>query len=415
MINSDINSITVFEHETLRTDRGNKLIPISVLESLQKFYGEKGVPYYSLIHKGVKFNEFVGVLQVGKYIIEILPKADNSNKEKEWRDVLIGMLKAVGIFDIHAPSSSNLNLKSNSILDLYFNLFISETESLVHKGLVKRYHKTEANKTSLKGKIIFSKHIQQNLVHQERFFVGYTTYDTEHQLNKILYQTLLLLERINTNTFSHSRIHALLLNFPEFPEMKINEASFDKIIYNRKTESYKNAIQIAKLILLNYHPDISKGKDDVLALMFDMNLLWEQFVYVSLRKHIHKHLPNATITSQTKFSFWKPKNGYTMKLRPDIVIASGNAYLVFDTKWKNLKGNKPNPDDLRQMYTYSKFHKNSTTALLYPGNGDIMESLFVNENSKNENGAICKVFEIPVTNNIRKWQEDICSFLFSEP
>ena len=104
-----------------------------------------------------------------------------------------------------------------------------------------------------------------------------------------------------------------------------------------------------------------------------------------------------------------------MKLRPDIVIASGNAYLVFDTKWKNLKGNKPNPDDLRQMYTYSKFHKNSTTALLYPGNGDIMESLFVNENSKNENGAICKVFEIPVTNNIRKWQEDICSFLFSEP
>jgi 5-methylcytosine-specific restriction enzyme subunit McrC len=417
VVSKDKFAITTYEHQSLRIDKGEVLLPKDAFETLQKFYGDNGVPYYSLIHNGVKFNEYVGVLQVGKYIIEVLPKTENSdNNESDWRGVLINMLKAVGIFDIHATSSSSLSIKSNSILDLYFNLFVNETEQLLHQGLIKRYHKVEGNRTALKGNIVFSKHIQQNLVHKERFCVRYTTYDSVHPLNAVLYKTLLLLNRINTNPTISSRIGSLLLNFPEMPPVKTDESFFEKLVFNRKNEPYKNAIQIAKLLLLNYHPDISKGKNDVLALMFDMNLLWEQFVFVSLRKHLKVHLPDATINSQTKFDFWKPQSGYTMRLKPDIVVRKGNGiYLVFDTKWKNLKGNKPSPDDLRQMYTYSKYHKNATTALLYPGIDKMSKSLFINEDSIKNEGILCKIFEIPVINNIIDWQIDICRRILTQP
>ncbi len=408
MINNKKNTITVFEHESLRTDRGERLLPYEALLSLQKFYGEQGVPYYSLIHNGVKFNEYVGVLQVGNYVIEVLPKADSNNSENEWRNMLLNMLKTVGVFDIQAPSSSSLNVKQNSILDLYFSLFINETEQLLHNGLIKSYHKIESNKSTLKGSIVFQKHITHNIVHKERFYNRYTTYDTIHPLNKVLYKTLILLKRINSNSENTSRIGALLLNFPEMPNINTDEAFFDNIVYNRKNEQYKNAIQIARLLLLNYHPDITNGKSDVLALMFDMNLLWEQFVYVSLRKHINIYFENSTISAQTKFKFWKPENGYTMNLKPDIVIKKNDgSFLVLDTKWKNLGNFKPSPDDLRQMYTYSKYHKNATTALLFPGKKRVSKSTFI------DGDLSCTLYSIPVTKDIKEWQYNIANFILN--
>ncbi|MCJ7449686.1 MAG: McrC family protein [Bacteroidales bacterium] len=262
------------------------------------------MPYFSLIHNGIRFNEYVGVIQVGDTVIEVLPKADNAFagafEKKLWRDILIDMLFAVGIFDIHAPSSSALKLKTNSILDLYFELFLKEVEYLLHSGLVKQYHKKEGNVTALKGSLKFGRHIQQNLTHQERFYVCHSTFDVEHKLHFINYKTIRLLKQLNTNAAIQCRIGSLLLNFPEVSDIKVFESTFDRIVYNKKTLIYKKSIDIARLLLLHYHPDVSRGKDHVLALMFDMNYLWEQFVYVSLRKHKES---STTITGQTSKLF----------------------------------------------------------------------------------------------------------------
>lgn len=410
MGNINNNIITVFEHQALYTYKGDVKINEQLLYALQALYGEKGVPYFSLLHKGVQFCEYVGVIQVGNITIEVLPKADKCNDVQDWRSVLIGMLKAVGLFDIHTPSSSNLKLKSNSLLELYFELFITEAEQLLHKGLVKRYNKVEGNRTSLKGSIQFNKHIQHNITHRERFYVKHSTYSCEHPLNSVIYKTIKLLKAINTNSVLSSRIGKLLLDYPEMPNIKADNLFFEKIIYNRRTEGYKKAIDIARLLLLNYHPDVSRGKNHVLALMFDMNLLWEQFVYVSIRKLKSQE---TTVFAQSPKEFWKSHFGYKQRMKPDIVINKNKQNcVVLDTKWKNLFDNNPSPEDLRQLYAYSKFHNNAKSALVYPGNSNgYIGGNFLDGDSINASLGECGIYFLRVNPNIKIWQQEIKTVL----
>ena len=402
------NRITIFEHETIRVDRGEKLLTAQQLNALQVFHREKDFPFYSFVHNGVKFGSYVGVLQIGSTTIEILPKADKKNDDDTWRRVLIGMLRTVGVFDIQAPSQSQLALKSNSILDLYFELFVKEVERLLHLGLVKKYRKTEGNLKALKGKLLFAKHIQKNIVHQQHFYTQHTTYDKDHNLHRILYKALLLLKQININSTLQSRIGSLLLDFPEMPNIQISEAVFEKLKYDRKTEPYRNSIQIARLLLLNYHPDLSKGSNNVLALMFDMNLLWEKFVYQSIRKH---KPATTTVKEQTSKKFWLSSNGNCSSMKPDIVINQGEPNcLVLDTKWKNIEGKNPSPEDLRQMYVYMKFFKAEKVALVYPGDENLYQSgKYFKEENQDIGFSECCLISLSVEKVIAVWQKNISS------
>jgi 5-methylcytosine-specific restriction enzyme subunit McrC len=402
------NHITVFEHEILRAEEGS-YFDSNKLKELQLFYGTKGVPFFNLIHNGIKFCEYVGVLQVGKTTIEVLPKADKKHDERIWRKMLIGMLRTVGVFDIHAPSSSILKLKPNSILDLYFEFFIDEVEFLLHSGLIKQYRKTEGNTYSLKGSLQFGKHIQQNHVHQERFYVRSTTFDHEHKLHFILYKTIRLISVLNTNHVLQSRIGALLLFFPEMLDIKVTDETFCTITYNRKTIAYQRAIEIARLLLLHYHPDVSRGQNDVLALMFDMNKLWEKFVLASIRKNISSGI---TLKAQPFKYFWKSESGKRTKMEPDIIINPGDKdnCFVIDTKWKNLNGKNPSPDDLRQMYVYHEYFGAKKVALVYPGELEepIVKGKYLDKvTGKDIDNMECSTISLKVNEDINKWQQVI--------
>jgi len=404
------NKISVFEYSRLKTGceyNGVAFTP-ALLESLERFHTSSKTRYFNLIHNGVEFCEYVGVIQVDGIQIEVLPKLDsNGDDVNAWRDRLVGMLREVGMFRVSAPSSSMLTLRSNSILELYFDLFITEVEYLIRTGLVKQYRRQTRNQTSLKGSLDFPRHLSQNLIHKERFLTNTSVYDQDHVWHRIISQTISLIRLLSQNTKIHNRIGALQLGFPEVSGQTISEITFNKLVYTRKTEGYRTAIEIARLLLLGFHPDLSAGSNQVLALMFDMNLLWESFIYHSLRKQFIREGSGWVVIAQRSTAFWSSRACRT-SLRPDILIETGKGCkFILDTKWKHPVDNKPSSTDLQQLFAYSRFFDTNNTALVYPGSQKGFSRGDYAPIRGCDDKVSCSVINLEVEPQIREWQATI--------
>ena len=359
------NILQVFEHQTLKVDEVPNFQK-GHFNALEKYGYKTKEKFFSIGNRRIKFNNYVGVIQVKNLTIEILPKADNKGEDKaskdKWHNALITMLKECKLIKLNAISNAKLKLKSASILDLYYDLFLSETETIFKHGLRKNYRSIEENLNKVKGKILFTNHIRKNAFHKERFFVEHKIFDADNKLNQILLKALLVLKTIAHNPNHNIRINKLLLNFEDVSEESITEKWFEKLTFDRNTERYRQALTLAKLIILRYNPDLKGGNDYVLAIMFDMNMLYENYVYRKLKTlQNDSDNPIIKVKEQNRTPFWE-----TRGLRADIVVYTEDKRLVIDTKWKVLKDNKPSDADLKQMFVYNLHYDTDLSILLYP-------------------------------------------------
>lgn len=368
--------IKVFEHSKLYVGNYQGVdFNKGHFELLAKLSTNNDSKFFTLLNNGVKFKEYVGVIQVGNLTIEILPKADkedfiNLNKEEvekekeKWQRILIDMLRQSEYLKLESITESNLKLRANSILELYIDLFLKETEVLLHRGLIKKYIRKEENLNALKGKLSFNKHITKNIIHKEKFYVQHQPYQKDHLLNQLLLKALRLIPEITNSSSLRDQACRLLLDFPELTNIKVEAAVFDKITFGRKSLPYKKAIEIARLLILNLHPDFSTGSNHVLAILFDMNLLFEKYVLNQLRRA--EEAKDWEVRGQASTLFWESKT-----LRPDIILKRKNTgtesmNIVLDTKWKVLDNINPSDADLKQMYAYNHYFDSSRSYLLYP-------------------------------------------------
>jgi len=361
-------TIQVFEYEFLLIDEANGF-GIEHWERLCEYNEEYGGGFFRLTHNGVWFQNYVGVIQVGNLTIEILPKigrvGEDQKEKTAWQQVLINMLRECNWMSVYAHQKASLHITFNSILEAYLELFIKECEDLLHQGLIKKYRQDECNITSLKGKLLFSKNIQNNLVHKERFYTIHQEYDNNNLFNQILYKALKIIPQVSNSPLLKDRVNKLLIDFPELSDIAVNERVFQKIVFDRKTFAYQEAIEIAAMLLLNYRPDISSGHKHILAILFDMNDLWEEYVFRQISRYCNT---NWDVVPQEYKTIWQrvsnPKSSKGVK--PDIVIINENKRLIVDTKWKLPEDDIPADGDLKQMFMYNEYWEGANAVLLYP-------------------------------------------------
>ncbi|MEM5558082.1 McrC family protein [Aliarcobacter cryaerophilus] len=362
-----------FEYLQYKDNIKDNFIKKETFDSLEKFVleNEKTAQYLKITTK----NGFGKVLQAQNYVgviqtkdgttIEILPKIKNVTTEKS-KEILISMLKTLKNSPFKNLSVANLKSSKIPLFEIFISMFLEELTILVRNGIKSDYISKEENLKFLKGKLKISEQIKYNTIHKERFFVQYEEFISNRVENRIIKTTLQFLYNKSKLNKNQQRIREFLFVFDEIEISHNIKIDFSKIKLNRQMKDYEKVLLWCKTFLFENSFSPYKGNDIAFALLFDMNLLFESFVYSYLKKSSNFQ----DIKSQDRTHHLAYENGIgRFRLKPDIVINGGK--IIADTKWKILSEDKAYngvlQDDMYQLYAYgTKYDNCEKIYLIYP-------------------------------------------------
>ena len=362
-----------FEYLQYKDNTKDNFIKKETFDSLEKFVleNEKTAQYLKITTK----NGFGKVLQAQNYVgviqtkdgttIEILPKIKNATTEKS-KDILIKMLKTLKNSPFKNLSVANLKSSKIPLFEIFISMFLEELTVLVRNGIKSDYISKEENLKFLKGKLKISEQIKYNTIHKERFFVQYEEFISNRVENRLIKTTLQFLYNKSKLNKNQQRIREFLFVFDEIEISHNIKTDFSKIELNRQMKDYQQVLLWCKTFLFENSFSPYKGNDIAFALLFDMNLLFESFVYSYLKKSSNFQ----DIKSQDRTHHLAYENSIgRFRLKPDIVINGGK--IIADTKWKILSEDKAYngvlQDDMYQLYAYgTKYDNCEKIYLIYP-------------------------------------------------
>lgn len=369
------------------TDRDNKEYPYIKLETfqyLEKFVleNEETAQYLKITTKKgfgkvLQAQNYVGVIQTKDgTTIEILPKIQNVDENKS-KEILIKMLKTLKKSPFKDFNMANLKSSKMPLLEIFISMFLEELSKLIKKGIKSDYITKEENLKFLKGKLKISEQIKQNSIHKERFFVEYEEFMSDRIENKLIKTTLQYLYKKAKSNKNQQRIREFLFVFDEIGISHNIRTDFSNLKLNRQIKDYEQILLWCKTFLLENSFSPYKGNDVAFALLFDMNLLFESYVYNYLKKDENFD----DITAQDKKHHLAYLDGKISKfqLKPDIVINNGE--IIADTKWKLLSEDKTHQGisqtDMYQLYAYGTKYKDCKYMyLIYPYDGQNIENSY---------------------------------------
>ncbi|MFA9392555.1 MAG: McrC family protein [Prolixibacteraceae bacterium] len=370
----DFNTVYLDAHsfDSLKGFVAENNDPGTEIEAAFSYHRKKGKDF-------IRVKNYVGVIETRQGTsIEILPKiyTGNSDDQKksiiESRLVLLSMLRCLKDSPFKTIDQAHLNSTRMPILEIFIALFLKEMDNIVKRGIKHFYTNIEENQKFLKGRLIFSQHIKQNITRADRFYVRFDEFKADIPQNRILKTALNYLSNKTRSTKNKRQINDLLGLLDEVAESTRLADDLNRINgHNRLFSYYDNALKWAKLFLEGKTFTSYKGNHLNTALLFPMEVLFESYVAHKMKIQY----PEYNITTQDRKHYLLTDvqlKRQKFRIRPDLVIETPTELIIADTKWKIIDQNQSSKNylisqaDMYQLYAYGKKYESKQLILIYP-------------------------------------------------
>ena len=320
---------------------------------------------------GIKTKSWVGVIKYKNLHLEILPKliSADANNDGEISEAersiilknLIFMLSYTKNLDIKTNDNAKLSTEKNPFIEILIREFATSLFEALKRLTPKRYVREEENLNYLKGKIKFSENIRYNCTNQAKFYCEYDEFSENNLLNQLFLFVSTCLYNISNNSNNKKTLKFIINYYSDISFVRFDKFKVRKIKLTRNQELFKKAFNLAKMFVEQTSVDLSKNKFENITLIWDMNKLFEEFIFELIKRKI----PECEAIAQKPKRLLKKENVTRRDTRIDILIQKPQ--VIIDTKYKKFTDfDDISSADIYQVTTYCLLHNYKRAILLYP-------------------------------------------------
>ena len=344
----------------------------SYLDKLQAYLKcQKLESALKVTRHGIKTKSWVGVIKYKNLHLEILPKliSEDANNDKkiseEERSIilknLIFMLSYTKNLDIKTNDNAKLSTEKNPFIEILIREFANSLFESLKRLTPKRYVREEENLNYLKGKIKFSENIRYNCTNQAKFYCEYDEFSENNLLNQLFLFVSTCLYNISNNSYNKKTLKFIINYYSDISFVRFDKFKVRKIKLTRNQELFKKTFKLAKMFVEQTSVDLSKNKFENITLVWDMNKLFEEFIFELIKRKI----PECKAIAQKPKRLLKKENVTRRDTRIDILIQKPQ--VIIDTKYKKFTDfDDITSADIYQVTTYCLLHNYKRAILLYP-------------------------------------------------
>lgn len=316
---------------------------------------------------GIETTSWVGVIKYKNTHFQILPKLICNNEDKEnILKNLIFMLSYTKKLDIKTSNEARLSTAKNPFIEILIREYAKSLFECLKRLTPKKYVREEDNKNYLKGKIKFTENIRYNSSNQAKFYCEYDEFSENNILNQLFLFVSTCLYNISNDSYNKKTLKFIMNYYSDIKLVRFDRFKAEKIKLSRNQELFKKPFNLAKMFVEKTSVDLSKNKFENITLIWDMNKLFEEFVFEIMKKNESELGCKLTAQRGRKLlvgDISKKRNTFV-----DIMIEKINGEkIVLDTKYKKFVSSDDFSNaDVFQVSTYCLLHNADKAVLIYP-------------------------------------------------
>ncbi len=346
----------------------------SFLTSFKKFLKDKGLQNaFSFDSTRIKTSSYAGTIKFKGVQINVLPKMISESEDgKKIVDNLIFMLSYTKKLKIKNPCSALISKSPNPFIEVLISSYADSLLSALLTNIPHDYEMQNGNLRFIKGKIDFRNDIKYNSSNHSKIYCIFDEFKEDNLLNQIFKFVTQALSNISQISDTKNKLKKIQAIYEDVSLKRITPEISDNVELKREQRVFEMPLKLAKLFIDNTSIHMKSNNFDSIALLFDMNKLFEEFIFTAL-----KFMYGVNVKAQVKKGMLKTLYcgndviPFPKHTRSDIQINGLTKQpIILDTKYKIINSaNDISVDDIYQMMAYSKVYKTDNLILLYPKSG----------------------------------------------